>query len=139
MTATQAKRRPPSDLGAAGKALFRQLTGMTATTKTGGTARLELNASELLILAMAARQADDIALMEKAIAADGAMVDGAAGQRRLNQALVEVRQGRLALARLIAALAIPDVDHEQRSPASRHGQKAARARWDRVPKLADHG
>jgi hypothetical protein len=46
----------------------------------------------------------------------------------LNQAFCEVRQGRVALARILGQIDIP----ESLSPRSLHGRKAAEARWREV-------
>lgn len=109
--------RAPSKLGPAGRALWRNVT-----------ADFDFGASELAVLAAACRQADDVALLEAAIVADGVTVTGSQGQPRLNAALTEVRQGRLALAKLLGALALPDEDDDRPMTASqRRAQKAGRA------------
>lgn len=123
--------RPPERLGEAGTALWRSLTGA-----------YELGPHELALLAVACRQADDVAALEEAIARDGLMVTGSTGQPVLNRAVTEVRQGRLALGRLLDQLALPVDDDELapvlRSPASRKAQKAANARWDRERRREAH-
>ena len=81
---------------------------------------------ERALLDLAARQADDIDLLEADIAEHGARVEGRGGQRTLNQSLGEARQGRIALSRILNALDIP---HTQR-PSVLHGRRAAHARWD---------
>jgi hypothetical protein len=60
--------------------------------------------------------------------ADGFVVKGSQGQPRLSAAVTEVRQGRLALARLLAELRLPDVDEVVGVNPVR--QRAARARWN---------
>jgi hypothetical protein len=93
----------------------------------------EFDERELVILTAAARQADDIALLERLIRRDGPVVPGSMGQPRLSGALTEVRQGRLALAKLLAELALPaDEEDAGLSPNQKRAQTAARARWDRV-------
>jgi hypothetical protein len=93
----------------------------------------ELDARELAVLDCAARQADVNDALERAIRRDGYMIEGASGQRRLNAAVTELRQGRLALARLLGQLALPaeDADAKGATATSRKAQKAARARWHR--------
>lgn len=116
-----APKRPsaPSGLRPAGRRLWRQVV-----------ADFDGSPHELALLALACRQADDVAALEDLIASDGLVVEGSAGQPRLNAAVTEVRQGRLALAKLLDQLALPaDDDRAGRSPASRKAQKAARARW----------
>lgn len=60
------------------------------------------------MLEAACRQADDIRRLEQAIEQDGLMVVGSASQRRLNAAVTEVRQGRIALQQLVGAIAFPN-------------------------------
>ncbi len=64
--------------------------------------RYNLEPAELLLLDSAARTADVIAALQAVVDRDGAMVDG-----KPHPALVEVRQQRLTLGRLLAALRIP--------------------------------
>ena len=56
----------------------------------------------------------------------GVRVPGSGGEV-LNQALGEVRQARMALARILGQVDVP----ESSSPRSLHGRKAAEARWTR--------
>ena len=109
----------PKGLGPDGSALWARMT-----------AAYEFGETESALLAAACRQSDDVALIEKTIAADGAIVEGSKGQPRLNAAFAEVRQGRLALAKLLGALAVPE-DDVPMTAASRRARAAARARWDR--------
>lgn len=67
--------------------------------------------------------------LERAVAADGVMIDGAAGQRRLNAAVTELRQGRIALARLLGELDVPSDEGKPVSAASQRASRAAAARW----------
>ncbi|MDT0263982.1 hypothetical protein [Jatrophihabitans lederbergiae] len=123
-----AKPRKPANLGAAGASLW---TSITTT--------YELEESEVPLLTMACRQADDIARLEKIIAAEGVLVVGSKGQPRLSAVVAEVRQERLALARLLAALQLPEdvaagADGSvvvAMTPASRRAQKASQSRWAR--------
>jgi hypothetical protein len=81
----------------------------------------EWDEREVALLDLAARQAADIDLLEADIAANGARLDGG----RLNTALCELRQGRVALGRLLGLVDIPNSN----SPGSVHASKAARSRW----------
>lgn len=123
--------RPPERLGEAGSALWCSLTTV-----------YEFGPHELALLAVACRQADDVAALEALLARDGLVVPGSTGQPRLNAAVTEVRQGRLALSKLLDQLALPADDDDAapvlRSPASRKAQKAARARWDREARREAH-
>lgn len=109
--------RAPSGLGTAGRALWRSVT-----------AEFTFGASEMAVLTAACRQADDIVLLETSIAADGVTVLGSQGQPRLNATFTEVRQARLALAKLLGALALPDEDDPRpMTPNQRRAQNAGRA------------
>jgi len=120
--------RLPAGLGAAGKRLWTSLT-----------ADLEFEPREVAILEAACRQADDIARLEAQVKADGTSVRGSKGQSRLHPAVPELRQGRLVLARLLAALDIPPEVSESQpagprlrstpSTRSKRAQAAANARW----------
>src|SRR5687767_14550845 len=89
----------PDGLGPAGERVWR---AVVADLPEGQ----EFAAHELLILEAAARQADTVAELEAVIAQDGLMIQGAAGQRRLNAAVTELRQGRIAFSRLLGDLGI---------------------------------
>ncbi len=82
---------------------------------------------EAALLDLARRQADDIDRLEADVAELGVRVEGRGGQLVLNQAFGELRQARVALARLLNQV---DVSEAVR-PASVHASKAARARWGR--------
>ncbi len=87
--------RPPRGTGRAGAALWRAVL-----------AEYELEEHELLLLREAVRTVDvldDLALL---VARDGAVVGSSQGDRA-HPALVEARQQRIALARLLAALRLP--------------------------------
>jgi hypothetical protein len=83
-------------------------------------ANVELDPREEVLLAAAARQADDIAALEADIAKRGHVVDGA-----VNPSVREVRQGRANLARLLGGIDLPD---GARTTVLR-SERAARARW----------
>lgn len=110
----------PAGLHAAGTALWERLT-----------AAYEFGPTESALLEAACRQADDVALIEAAIAQDGAVVAGSKGQPRLNAGLAEVRQGRLALQKLLGGLAVPEDDEAPLTANGRRARAAANARWDR--------
>jgi hypothetical protein len=115
----------PDDLREAGCALW---TSIVADLGDGW----RFDARELAILTAAARQADTVADLEAAVAADGIMVRGAAGQTRLNAAVVELRKGRVALARLLGNVHLPDEDDKSATVASERGRRAAQARWSKT-------
>jgi hypothetical protein len=87
---------------------------------------IELDERETALLNLAARQADDIASLERDIEERGVRVPGSRdGHTVLNPAISEARQGRLALGKLLGALELP----ESASDATRRAQRAAEARW----------
>jgi hypothetical protein len=89
----------------------------------------ELDARDLAVLEAACRQADDVAPLEDAVSRDGVMVEGAAGQMRLNAAVAELRQSRLALGRMLGQIDLPDEQRRPVTEASRRAQRAANVRW----------
>lgn len=111
--------KTPTGLGKAGRKLWQDLSGV-----------FDLEDHELPMLEAAARQADDIAALEQAISRDGVTVEGSAGQPRLNGAVSEVRQGRLALSKILGAIAWP-TDERPMTVTQRKARDAARARWAR--------
>lgn len=120
---TAQRPSPPSVLGAAGKRAWRALF---ADMPDGW----ELTGREIELLRGACRQADLVAELEKALRREGVVVNGAAGQRRMNALATELRQSRLAYARLLGEIPIPDDGGGQpESLATKRGRKAANARW----------
>ncbi len=120
---TAKKPTAPAGLGVAGAALWRRIT-----------AAYELDPGERALLEAACRQADDIRRLEKLIERDGLTITGSRGQPRLNAAVTEVRQGRIALQKLLAALALPSSSDDVVSLAtarSNQARRAAVARWKR--------
>jgi hypothetical protein len=100
---------PPADLAprGRGRALWREVHSA-----------FELGAHEAALLHEACRTADQLDVLAAVLAAEGPLLpDG-----RVHPALVESRQLRLALARLIASLRIPEV------PASRRPQRRGAVR-----------
>lgn len=130
------KRTPtaPKGLSVAGKALWRDV-------HAGLSAAFELDERETALLAMAGRQADDVAELEAILKRDGLSVTGSTGQPRLHPAVAELRQGRLALARLLGGLELPNAEEVPTSAASQRGRKAAEARWEqrRASRERAHG
>ena len=120
------RTRMPAGLGDAGKGLWRCLSDVY----------VEFTPSEVQLLTMACRTADDCAKLEAAIRKLGAFVTGSAGQPVLNPAIPEARQSRLAISRLLGLLDLPNPDDEEKpaTAASRHAAKAANSRWLRVAK-----
>ena len=83
----------------------------------------EFDERDLTLLDLAERQARDIDRLEADIAERGARVG-----ERLNNAIPEVRQARVALARILGQVDLPEVG----TTSSQHARKAAIARWRKV-------
>lgn len=126
MTPKKAKRPAmPRSLGTAGKRCWKALL---EDMPEGW----ELTAREMEMLRNACRQADLVADLEAALKSDGLVVAGAAGQLRLNAVATELRQSRIAVARLLGEIEIPNAAGEEPvNAASQRGTRAARARWAR--------
>ena len=116
---TRKEPSPPRDLGAAGHDLWRRVFDA-----------FDLDPHELPGLLLACRQLDDVHLLEQQLESDGVVTTGSAGQPRLSAVVTELRQARLAAARLLDALALP-VDGESGSstPAVKRARRAAESRW----------
>lgn len=76
-----------------------------------------LEAHELIVLESAAKTVDLIAALEERIASDGAVSETG----KTHSAVIEVRQQRLTLARLLTALRIPVGDEDNRPAGQRRG------------------
>lgn len=85
-----------------------------------------LDEHELALLRAAVKTIDLIGDLERAIAKDGPVIDSPQG-RKAHPAVVEVRQQRLTLARLLSALRMPqgeDGDHQATArPQRRSGAR----------------
>lgn len=121
---TVAKRapKPPTGLREPGRALWRTLNAALPDD-------VEYDERERAILSLAARQADDAAALEEAVARDGATVAGSRGQPRLHPAVAELRQARIAISRLLGDLEIPDAADRPTTMPARRARKAADVRW----------
>ncbi len=114
----------PTDLGTAGKKLWDE---MHAALADG----VEFDEKDYALLKLASQQQDDIARLTEALASSDVVTEGSAGQQRLNALFAEVRQARLALARLLKQLDVGPAAR-QMTP-SEAARKAARARWGSRP------
>ncbi len=113
-------QRPPSGLRASGKRLWLSVVD-----------KYVLTAAEVEMLGQAARTADELDRLERAVRALPELTTvGSTGQIRPHPLLSEVRAHRLLLERLTTALNLPDDTEEVGTRASsRHAQKAAAGRW----------
>jgi hypothetical protein len=78
----------------------------------------------------------ELQALRRAVAREGATVDGSTGQRRAQPALTELRLGRGELRRLLDALGLEAAGvgaegEDVVSLTSRRAQRAARARWQK--------
>jgi P27 family predicted phage terminase small subunit len=116
--------RQPTGLGTAGKALWRK---MCEALPPGW----QYDEREQALLGAACKQADDLAMLQRAIKRDGAMAVGSKGQPTVHPAIPEARQARVVLSRLLGELSLPVESAERpQTAASRRAQKAANTRWD---------
>ena len=98
---------PPDGTGDSGRALWRSVVD-----------RFDLDEHELALLREASRLVDLLDLLDAAVKRDGAMLGD-----RVHPAAVESRQSRLALARLLAALRLPDGVETATRPQRRGGAR----------------
>jgi phage terminase small subunit len=107
----QTPPRPPAGLGPAGRRLWRTIV-----------APFDLEGHERELLRQACRTADLIDGLAEVVDREGLTATSPQGVR-VHPAVVELRMQRTSLARLVAALGIPDSDDEdrdgRRSPAPR--------------------
>ncbi len=94
----------PKEFGAAGRDLFADLTG-----------RFRFSDVEMRTVNDACRTADVIAALQANIDENGVALVQPSGRIAANPACAEVRQQRLALARLIASLRLPTTDNRTQS------------------------
>ncbi len=92
-------------------------------TRTGGRrlwhdvlAKYQLEQHELALLREAVRTVDDLDALAAVLASEGVVTHG---QQRVHPALVEARQLRIALARLIGALRLPAGDEDDQATGRR--------------------
>lgn len=108
--------RAPRGLKAGGKRLWRAVTD-----------EFELAEHELSVLLQASRTVDALDELERIVIAEGVTHDSPQGVRA-HPALVEARQQRITLAKLVASLRIPLDDDQQagRLPQQRVGIRAVK-------------
>ena len=102
---------------------------LVAAIRKGLPDGIELDDREEALLDLAGRQARDVVAAEADVKARGYLVEGSRGQPVVNPSIGEARQARLALAKLLAQLELPDLSGALRDGASRDARRAARARW----------
>ncbi len=107
--------KPPNRCGASGKRLWRSVL-----------ADYDLDEHELTLLRQAARIADACDDLQAIVDAKGPLAE-VRGILRAHPALVELRQQRITLARLIVALRVPLGEEEAREDSGRPGCSDARS------------
>ncbi len=111
----------PGGLGVAGKRLWKEVS-----------AGYTLREDELCVLEDACREVDLVARLQAEVDAGPLLVPGSRGQDIPHPLLMEVRQHRLLLARLLRQLQLPDdpaVAGRKTSERSTSARKAALQRW----------
>jgi phage terminase small subunit len=111
---------PPAPLGATGRALWRKVVNDLPD-------ELELDARDLIVLCQAAKLADTIYALEKAVEEDGRVLHGPRGIR-LHPGVSEVRQSQIVLGRLLSQIDM-DLTGASQSTSSRKARELARRRW----------
>ena len=121
----KAANTAPKGLGPAGSALWK-----------GVTESYELDPLELAALEHACRQTDLGALLDAQLTEEGISATGSGGQTRLNGLVGEIRQSRLAVAKLLTAIRLPPsaVDMARNGP-ERRDALALQARELKAKKL----
>jgi hypothetical protein len=107
----------PKGLGSVGRRLWRDVASVC-----------EMRVDEEQTLGVACRMADDLARLEDALSTSEVWVKGSKGQEALNPLFAEVRQARLALARLLKDLGIAEVEDDSLEKSSL-GRRLAGVRW----------
>ena len=119
---SEKRPRTPPGLAARGRRFWRDTV-----------AEFDLSGAELHLLQEACRTLDQLDALAAAVERDGSMVLGSQGQPVIHPAITEARGQRLALHRLVSALALPDDDGQTTpSAVSSAARKAAQARWSRT-------
>ena len=94
----------PTGTGPGGRRLWRDITG-----------RYDLSEHELALLREAARTVDQLDALAAVVRRDGVTLEDG----RPHPALVESRQMRITMARLVAAMRLPDDDSDDARPQRR--------------------
>jgi hypothetical protein len=134
MASSAARPQPPVGLGKPGRELWKAILN---DLDPGW----ELDARELHLLREACLAADHLAALEAAVDRDGVTATGARGQVIVHPALSEARQLRLVQLRLLSAIemADPKADARSATPTQLRARRAAAARWNRKPAVAQDG
>lgn len=88
-----------------------------------------LEVHEMALLTEAVRTVDALDQLHKRVAKDGEIIVDRFGQPKAHPALVEARQLKIAYARLLAALRLPDGDEGDESAGRRQRRVGARGTY----------
>jgi hypothetical protein len=111
---------PPGGIGPSGRAVWRKVVNDLDPS-------LELDARDLIILASAAKLADTIHALEKAVEEDGRVLRTARGPR-VHPGVSEIRQSQIALGRHLSQIDL-ELGAGSQSTSSRKARELARRRW----------
>jgi P27 family predicted phage terminase small subunit len=118
MTTSRRGKPAPTDLGDAGKVLWRNLTR-----------EFDFNSAELSLLHQLCCTTDEIALLKAALTRTGPVVEGSKGQPRANPLLGELRNHRKLADQLVVALGLPIDGEAVGRRRSAQAKQAADTRW----------
>lgn len=109
---------PPKGTGTSGKKLWKAVHD-----------DWQLEPHEVTLLTEACRTVDALDELQKSVDSEGAIVPDRFGSPRAHPALVEARQLRIALARLLAALRLPDGEEGDEGAGRRQRRVGARGTY----------
>lgn len=92
----------PSNLGTSGRALWREIAGQVAQDG------LVLDAREAVLLTLACRETDQLAIIEDALVGASLMVRGSQGQEVAHPLIGEARRSRTTIAALLGRIGLDD-------------------------------
>lgn len=110
------KPKPPESLGAAGKALWRDVV-----------AKYDLRADELRVLADTCHAADRVAAMRSELDVRSIVTTGSMGQDVVHPLVAELRAHEAQVATMLAKLKLPD--DPSGAGESNQQRSAAQSRW----------
>lgn len=93
---------PPTTLGRSGRALWREIAGQVAADG------LVLDAREAVLLTLACRETDQLAIIEDALVGASLMVRGSQGQEVAHPLIGEARRSRTTIAALLGKIEMED-------------------------------
>lgn len=122
MPTSDATHKPPKDLKTPGRFLWLAVVNDLP-------AELEFDQRDFSVLTSACALYDRICELERAVSADGVTLLDRFGATRLHPALPEIRQSRVAVARLLDQIEMSSPATGSQMPASRAAKKSAAERW----------